>query len=164
MAKSISSNLENRKSQISDIKNNIESKKGDLDDLRQQKSALLEAGSEIQGSGLDDRIMNVLMDSINQSLESVEDQGRTLSAEMNADAQKLEQIREENDSEIETAASEKQMLENKKALLDRFGLGGALEQGISELVEHSASLDKIKSETIQAMQEVDKIASQLDGL
>jgi len=162
MAKGV--NLDQRKGQITDIKGNIESKKGQLENLTEQKKALLEAGTEVQGTGLDDRVIQTVMDSINQSLQDVESKGSELSSEMNSDAQMLEEIREDTERDIESTEAERRSLEQKKSLLDRFGLGASLDQGLSELSTHSSELDSVKNEAIQAMQELSRVSSQLDGL
>lgn len=157
-------NLDQRKGQITDIKGNIETKKNQLDNLTEQKKVLLEAGTEIQGTSLDNRVIQTVMDSINQSLRDVESKGSELSAELSSDAQMLEEIREDTERDIESAEAERRSLEQKKSLLDRFGLGASLDQGLSELSTHSSELDSVKNDAIQAMQELSRVSSQLDGL
>ncbi len=157
-------NLDQRIGQITDIKGNIETKKKQLDNLNEQKKVLLEAGTEIQGTSLDNRVIQTVMDSINQSLREVESKGSEFSDELTSDAKMLEEIREDTERDIESAEAERRSLEQRKSVLDRFGLGASLEKGMTELSTHASELESVKNDTIQAMQELSRVSSQLGGL
>lgn len=157
-------NIESTKGKISEIKKNIETKKGELSDLEKNKQALLDAQTSVQGADLDESVQRAVMDAINGALEANSEKGKELNQEMNSDMSALEDMREETQESMESSKAEQGKLEQKKALLDKLGLGRHLEQGISDLGENQQELKGIDDELIQAQRELSETASKLDML
>lgn len=146
--------IEKSKGRISEIKKKLETKKGELAELEQNKRELMEAGTELGGSNLDERTQGVMMDSIDQSLDANAQRGQELSGEMNADLQDLEAMRQETQESMESNEQETAKAERLKGLLDKFGIGGAMDKGLSALSENRQELADVEQELANAQQEI----------
>ena len=62
-------NLERNKGKVDEIKQNIEAKKSELAKLEENKEKLMDAGSDIQGSEIDEEVQETIMEQINRALE-----------------------------------------------------------------------------------------------
>ena len=156
--------IEKTKSQVGDIKKRIETKQGELAGLEDNKQALLDAGMEVQGSNLDERTQQTVMDAINSALDANAKKGQELASEMSDDLSALEDMRQETQESMESNAQERSSLESKKNLLDKFGLGGSLDRGISELDENRQELGDVDRELIDAQKQLSDTASRLGML
>lgn len=156
--------IEKTRSQVGDIKKRIEVKQGELAGLEQNKQALLEAGMEVQGSNLDERIQQKVMDAINIALDTNAQKGQELSSEMNEDLSALEDMKQETQESMESNAQERSSLERKKALLDKFGLGGSLDGGISDLDDNRQDLENVLQELADAQDQIFDTAAKLGHL
>ena len=160
----MSYNLEKTKGKINEIKRNVESKKGELSDLEKNKQALLDAEISVQGADLDEKVQKTVMDAINNALEANAEKGQELSTEMNEDMSTLENMKQETQESLESSKSEKGKLEQKKALLDKLGLGQHLEQGISDLDDNQRELSGINEALIEAQREISETSTKLELL
>lgn len=160
----MSYNVEKTKGKINEIKKNVESKKGELSDLEKNKQALLDAEISVQGADLDEKVQKTVMDAINNALEANAERGQELSTEMNEDMSTLEDMKQETQESLESSKSEKGKLEQKKALLDKLGLGQHLEQGISDLDDNQRELSGINEELIEAQREISETSTKLELL
>ena len=156
--------IEKTRSQVGDIKKRIEAKQGELAGLEQNKQALLDAGMEVQGSNLDERTQQTVMDAINSALDANAQKGQELSSEMNDDLNALEDMKQETQESMDSNAQERSSLESKKALLDKFGLGGSLDRGISDLDNNRQELGDVQQELIDAQKQISDTAAKLGGL
>lgn len=160
----MSYNVEKTKGKINEIKRNVETKKGELSDLEKNKQALLDAERSVQGADLDEKVQKTVMDVINNALEANAEKGQELSTEMNEDMSTLENMKQETQESLESSNSEKGKLEQKKALLDKLGLGQYLEQGISDLDDNKRELSGINEELIEAQREISETSTKLELL
>lgn len=160
----MSYSVEKTKGKINEIKKNVESKKGELSDLEKNKQALLDAEISVQGADLDEKVQKTVMDAINNALEANAERGQELSTEMNEDMSTLEDMKQETQESLESSKSEKGKLEQKKALLDKLGLGQHLEQGISDLDDNQRELSGINEELIEAQREISETSTKLELL
>lgn len=147
-----------------DVQRSLEQKKGELSQLEENKSALLEAGTEVQGSEMDEKVKQTVMELINSELEANAEKGKEKSQEMTEDLQKLESSKEEVETMKESSASERQKLENKKNLLERFGLGGQMDSAISDMENHEQELDDLHQSLMDDEQELNAVSQKLSGL
>lgn len=146
--------IEKTKNRLSEIKEKIEAKKSEMANLEQNKREILEAGSEVTGSNLDERTQGVVMDSLSQSLEANAQRGRELSSEMNADLQDMEAARQENQVSLESNEKETANAERVKGLLDKFGAGSAMDKGLAALNENRKELTDLDHELAKTQQEI----------
>ena len=58
----------------------------------------------------------------------------------------------------------KKKLEQRQKLLDRFGIGGALDSGISKLEANIQEIEGINEEIIQAMQELSQVSGKAGNI
>lgn len=156
--------IEKTRSQVGDIKKRIETKQGELSGLEQNKQALLDAGMELQGSNLDERTQQTVMDAINSALDANAQKGQELASEMSADLSTLEDMRQETQESMESNARERSSLESKKSLLDKFGLGSSLDRGISDLDDNRQELGDVQQELIDAQKQLSDTATKLGML
>ena len=156
--------IEKTRSQVGDIKKRIENKQGELSGLEQNKQALLDVGMEVQGSNLDERTQRTVMDAINNALDANAQKGQELSYEMDEDLSALEDMKQETQESMESNAQERSSLESKKFLLDKFGLGGSLDKGISDLDDNRQELGDVQQELIDAQRQISDIAAKLGSL
>ena len=138
--------IDKTKSKIAEIKQKLESKKSEMANLEYKKRELIEAGMEVQGSKLDEHTQGTLMDSISQSLDANAKRGQELSKEMGENLKNLEEHRQETQESIESNQKTMASMERKKAALDKFGLGSAMDKGLSALQENRKDLAEVEKE------------------
>lgn len=156
--------IEKTKGQIAEVKKRIETKKDELSNLEKNKQALIDANMEVQGSDLDERTQKTVMEVINNALDANAKKGKELSSEMNNDLSSLENMRQETQESLECNEQERKSLESKRAMLDKFRLGKALEGGISDLESNRQELDDVQQELIDAQKQIADTSARLNGL
>ncbi len=157
-------NLDRNKGKVSDIKQNIDTKKSELAQLEENKQKLLEAGTDIQGSDIDEDAQRTIMQEINRALEENAEKGQELSDEMNADAKDLEDLKQETQDSMESNKSEREKLEKKQAILDKIGLGRTLDDALTELDDNMTDLNEFQESLIETEKEMDETAKKLSML
>ena len=158
-------NLEKRKSELSSINSNIEKKKQQLEQLKEQKQSLIEERTAIEGkTDLDDSVMDRLRESINEDVENNRNKSLEVSAEMNEDMKSLENMKQESQDDISSANDAKSRLEKTKGLLERFGIGKALEGGINDINSHLTDMQGFQQEIMDKMKEMDNVSQELNGI
>lgn len=157
-------NIEHSKSKITEIKKGIEDKKKTLDNLEQQKKNLMDAGGAVSASDLDSVVQETLIESINASLQEVENKAYDVSKDANKNLQEIEQIRQDVDEDISDSNSTKKKLDQTKRVLDSLGAGKSLEKGLDKLDSHLQETTEFKGEVISAMKDLESVYRQLDLL
>lgn len=160
----MSYNVEKTKNKIGEIKKNIEAKNSELSNLEKNKQELLDAGMSVQGADLDEKVQKTVMDAINNALEANAEKGQELSSELNENMSNLEDMKQNTQNSLESSKSEEARLEQKKALLDKLGLGQHLERGISDLKNNQRKLGDINKELIEAQREISNASKKLNLL
>lgn len=156
--------IDKTKDKISDVKRNLDTKKGELEQLETKKNSLLDAASDIQASNIDEETQRTVMELINESLEETSEKGAELSNEMSADFESIESMKQEAQESMESNQQERASLEQKKSLLDKMGLGGKLEESISELDSNRQELTDLTSSLAETEKELSAVSSKLDML
>ena len=87
-----------------------------------------------------------------------------MNSELNGDMSDLENIKQDTQSSLESAKSEKNKLEQKKELLNKLGLGRHLERGIKDIENNQKELGDINKELIDAQREISNTSTKLDLL
>ena len=157
-------NIDKTKSKISEIKKNIETKKGELSNLEKNKQELLDAGMSVQGADLDEKVQKKVMDAINNALEANAEKGQELSSELNENMSDLENMKQDTQKSLDSSKSEEAKIEQKKALLDKLGLGHSLEKGITDLEMNQKELSDLNKELIDAQREISNTSTKLNLL
>lgn len=157
-------NIEHSKSKITEIKKGIEDKKKTLDNLKQQKKNLMDAGGAVSASDLDSVVQETLIESINASLQEVENKAYDVSKDANKNLQEIEQIRQDVDEDISDSNSTKKKLDQTKRVLDSLGAGKSLEKGLDKLDSHLQETTEFKGEVISAIKDLESVYRQLDLL
>lgn len=156
-------NLEKIKSAESEIKNNIEDKKNENAKLDESKELVMQAGFEIQDSDLSDEVSGKLMEYINEELLEIKQQGKDLAKELDGDWKKLLELQTEVSENQETNQEERNKLENKKDILDKFGLGRTLEKPIEELNRNEMTLSEASESLKNTQDELMSVIHELDN-
>lgn len=156
-------NLEKIKSAESEIKNNIEDKKIENAKLDESKELVMQAGFEIQDSDLSDEVSGKLMEYINEELLEIKQQGKDLAKELDGDWKKLLELQTEVSENQETNQEERNKLENKKDILDKFGLGRTLEKPIEELNRNEMTLSEASESLKNTQDELMSVIHELDN-
>ena len=156
--------IDRNRGKVSDIKQNLDNNKNELADLEKNKQALLDAETELQASDLDEDVQKTLMEQINRALEENAEKGEEVSDRMTADFQDIEEMRQETQDSMQSNEQERGKLEQKKALLDKFGLGGALEDGIAELDDNRVQLEDFMDDLSNTEKELSEVSQKLKSL
>lgn len=157
-------NLDRNKGRVSDIKQNIENKKGELTKLEENKEKLIEAGTDIQASDIDENVQKQILQELNLALENNAEKGQDLSNEMNGDANDLEKMKQETLDSMGSNDEERKKIEQKKALLDRVGLGSSLDDALSELDDNKKDLEEFNESLIETEKEMHEVSRKLSLL
>ena len=152
------------KGEVKEIKKNIEMQKGEVGKLEEQKQTLVEAMMEVEGSNIDDETKRVIHEAVNAAIEKNREKGEEISNNLEKDIKTLENNRQESQESMSDAQDEKKKLEQRQKLLDRFGIGGALDSGISKLEANIQEIEGINEEIIQAMQELSQVSGKAGNI
>lgn len=150
--------IDRSRGKVSDIKQNIEQKRNEAKSLEENKRELLDAGLEIQDSDLEENVQRRLLQEIAEALEDNSEKAEELSDEMNPDVTDIEDMKQETQLSTESNMSERSSLEQKKQLLDRFGIGSSIDAAISDLDGNRADLEDFMDSLIDTGKELDDLA------
>lgn len=150
--------IDRSRGKVSDIKQNIEQKRNESKSLEENKRELLDAGLEIQDSDLEENVQRRLLQEIAEALEDNSEKAEELSDEMNPDVTDIEDMKQETQLSTESNMSERSSLEQKKQLLDRFGIGSSIDAAISDLDGNRADLEDFMESLIDTGKELDDLA------
>lgn len=150
--------IDRSRGKVSDIKQNIEQKRNEAKSLEDNKRELLDARLEIQDSDLDENVQRRLLQEIAEALENNSEKAEELSDEMNPDVTDIEDMKQETQLSTESNMSERSSLEQKKQLLDRFGIGSSIDAAISDLDGNRADLEDFMESLIDTGKELDDLA------
>lgn len=150
--------IERSRGNVSDVKQNIESKKSELSKLEEQKQSLLDAGIEVQDSDLDENVQQSLMGQIDAAIEANSEKASELSEEMNDDVSIIEDMKQDVQGSLESNKRQQSSIEQKKALLDRFGIGSSLDAALGELADNQGDLNDLMGSLVETGKELDDLA------
>ena len=157
-------NIDKVKDKQSDIKRNLDTKKKELNQLEERKQALLDSGIDVQNSDMDESTKRLVMEQINQELEENSEKGKEFSSEITDDLMSLEDMKQEISEMTESTEQERRNLEQKKSILDKFGLGKNIDSAISEMDDSKSQLENVHGDLIETEREVSDIARRLNSL
>ena len=157
-------NIDKVKDKQSDIKRNLDTKKKELNQLEERKQALLDSGIDVQNSDMDESTKRLVMEQINQALEENSEKGKEFSSEITDDLMSLEDMKQEISEMTESTEQERRNLEQKKSILDKFGLGKNIDSAMSEMDDSKSQLENVHGDLIETEREVSDIARQLNSL
>lgn len=152
------------KGEVKEIKKNIEMQKGEVGKLEEQKQVLVEAMMEVEGSNIDVDAKQVIHEAVNAAIEKNREKGKEISNNLGQEIKTLESNKQESQESMSDAKNEKKKLEQRKKLLDRFGIGGTLDSGISKLEANIQEIEGINEEIIQAMQELSQVSGKAGNI
>lgn len=156
--------IDRSRGKVSDIKQDIERKRGELAQFEEQKSSLLDAGREVLDSDLDERTQRVLMNEVNQALEANSEKAEEVGREMEGDIAEIEDEKQEAQASLDSNAVQRSRMEQRKALLDRFGIGSSMDGALSELDDNRADLEDLQSSLIETGRELDELGRRFSTL
>lgn len=157
-------NIDKVKDKQGDVKRNLDTKKKELSQLEERKQALLDSGIDVQDSDMDESTKRLVMEQINQALEENAEKGNELSDEMQDDLDSLTEMKDEVSEMMESTEQERKSLENKKSILDRFGLGKNIDSAISEMNDSKIQLDSVNESLLEDEKELKEISHKLSNL
>lgn len=157
-------NIDKVKDKQGDVKRNLDTKKNELSQLEERKQALLDSGMDVQNSDMDESTKRLVMEQINQALEENSEKGKEFSSEMTDDLMSLEDMKQEVSEMTESTEQERKNLEQKKSVLDKFGLGKNIDDALSEMDNSKSQLENVQGDLIETEREVSEIARQLNSL
>lgn len=152
------------KEKQNDIKRNIEQKKDELNQLEQRKQSLLDSGTNIQNSDMDDETIKVVMELINQELEENSEMGKELSNEMQNDLSFLTEMKYEVNEMKESTEKNLNNLEQKKSILDKFKRANNIDSAISEMEDSKVQLDELNNNLIDTEKDLTETSQRLGML
>lgn len=156
-------NLEQKRKEMQDIEGNLENKKKELEQVSTQKETLNETRMEIEGLGeLDEKIQENLKEGIRQQLESNKRRSQELNSEMGEHIKKLDEIKGELEDDMENAKTARGRLEKAQSVLEKVGLSGVIDSGLSELENHIGEGESFHNELLERIKEADDISKKLD--
>lgn len=156
--------MEQGKSKVEEVKKNIETKKNELSDLEQNKGQLEEAGSDIESADIDENVKQTVRALIEQAKEANAEKGRELSGEMEEDAQELAEMNQEAQTSVESTKEQKSSLERKRTALDKYGLGGYIDQAVSALDDNRSQLEELQESMNETDRQLQDVMEKLDSL
>lgn len=83
---------------------------------------------------------------------------------MTDDLMSLQDMKQEVLEMTESTKQERQKLEQKKPVLDRFGLGKNIDTAISEMDTDMSQLESVQGELIEIEHEISDVAHKLNSL
>ena len=153
--------LKRNKGKVTDIKTNIEHNQETLNHLETTKENLNDARMSIEASDMDEDVKQAAIDSLNRSLRENSEEAKETSENMRADVEDIENLKQETQETMDSTASEQKKLEQKKAILDKFGMGNLLEESIESTEQSHMELEEFNESLIETGKELDEIRSKL---
>lgn len=157
-------NIDSSKGKVTDIKGNIDTKKKELSDLEKKKQQLIDGRMELDDAHLDEETQRIVAEGLAKAREKITERGKELSTELDGDASMLEDMAQETDEVKADTDAELKKTEQKKAMLDKIGLGSPLDNAISKMTDSSSQLSDLRSSISEAAQEVRNLQTQLGNL
>lgn len=158
-------NIEKSRNQVQEVKNEIVQKKEYALQLENNKQETLDAATSIQGcEELDDSAQSRALEEINSELEEISEKAKDAADELNEQQEKLNEVREETEESISANESESQKLQQKKALLSKFGLGKSMENAIRELESNRQELGDLQEFITESDQELSDVSNKLNSI
>lgn len=157
-------NMEQSRARITEVRETIENKRQQLDTLKEQKEALLDVKVSLDSSNLDATMQKTIMDSIDGSLEQVEQKSYEISKDANQNLRDLEKIRQDVEDDLTDTEKTQRGMDKTKQLLDKLGLGKSLDSGLNKLDDHRQNAEGLKEEVISAMADLEAVYRALDVL
>lgn len=157
-------NIDSSRGKVTDIKGNIDTKKKELSDLEKKKQQLIDGRMELDDAHLDEETQRIVAESLAKAREKITERGKELSTELDGDASMLEDMAQETDEVKADTDAELKKTEQKKAMLDKIGLGSPLDNAISKMTDSSSQLSDLRSSISEAAQEVRNLQTQLGNL
>lgn len=96
-------------------------------------------------------------------MDANSEKGQELSDEMNEDIKSMEDMKQNTMESMSDAQKQKESIQRKQKLLDKFGLGSSLENASKGLDANMQELSEINDEVIKTMRESMAIAQKLSG-
>lgn len=157
-------NIDSSKGKVTDIKGNIDTKKKELSDLEKKKQQLIDGRLELDDAHMDEETQRIVAEGLAKAREKITERGKELSSELDSDASMLEEMAQETDDVKSDTDAQRKKTEQKKALLDKVGLGTSLDNAINKMTDSSAQLTDLRSSISEASQEVRNLQTQLGNL
>lgn len=157
-------NIDSSKGKVTDIKGNIDTKKKELSDLEKKKQQLIDGRLELDDAHMDEETQRIVAEGLAKAREKITERGKELSSELDSDASMLEEMAQETDDVKSDTDAQRKKTEQKKALLDKVGLGASLDNAINKMTDSSAQLTDLRSSISEASQEVRNLQTQLGNL
>lgn len=157
-------NIDSSKGKVTDIKGNIDTKKKELSDLEKKKQQLIDGRLELDDAHMDEETQRIVAEGLAKAREKITERGKELSSELDSDASMLEEMAQETDDVKSDTDAQRKKTEQKKALLDKVGLGASLDNAINKMTDSSAQLSDLRSSISEASQEVRNLQTQLGNL
>lgn len=157
-------NIDSSKGKVTDIKGNIDTKKKELSDLEKKKQQLIDGRLELDNAHMDEETQRIVAEGLAKAREKITERGKELSSELDSDASMLEEMAQETDDVKSDTDAQRKKTEQKKALLDKVGLGASLDSAINKMTDSSAQLSDLRSSITEASQEVRNLQTQLGNL
>ncbi len=156
-------NLEQKRKEMQEINGELGNKRKELEQISAQKETLNETRMEIEGmDNLDENIQKNLKDSIRQQLESNKQRSQEVNSEMGQTIKALDNIKEELEDDMESAKNAQGRLEKAQATLEKIGLSGVLDNGITEIEGHIQEGESFRNDLMEKIKEADDISKRLD--
>lgn len=157
-------NIDSSKGKVTDIKGNIDTKKKELSDLEKKKQQLIDGRLELDDAHMDEETQRIVAEGLAKAREKITERGKELSSELDSDASMLEEMAQETDDVKADTEAQRKKTEQKKAMLDKVGLGASLDNAINKMTDSSAQLSDLRSSITEASQEVRNLQTQLGNL
>lgn len=157
-------NIDSSKGKVTDIKGNIDTKKKELSDLEKKKQQLIDGRLELDDAHMDEETQRIVAEGLAKAREKITERGKELSSELDSDASMLEEMAQETDDVKSDTDAQRKKTEQKKALLDKVGLGAPLESAINKMADSSAQLSDLRSSITETSQDVRNLQTQLGNL
>lgn len=157
-------NIDAQKGKVIDIKGNIDSKQKELNELDKRKKDVLEGRMESEAANLDEEAQRELIEGFQKARDEISERGKELSSELDSDSSMLEEMAQETDEVKSDNDAQLKKTEQKKAFLDKIGLGTPLENAINKMTDSNAQLTDLRSSISEASQEVRNLQTQLGNL
>lgn len=154
--------LRKNREKVKEIKTNLETKKNKIDQLESNKKQLVEAVMELSNMKITDQSKQIITESINSAIEQNKEKGLEVSNEIGQDLKDIESIKQDTMESLKDANIEKSNIDKKKNMLNKFGMGGALDKASGEIQSNISELNELKDDSINVMRDLEK-ASQKAG-
>lgn len=156
--------IEKSRKHLSELNKEVNKKKATVERLETSKDEVITARTEIEGSDISEESKEVIAKALEAKREQISEQGKEVGSELGQDLKEIEAEKQEIQEAQDSNKTQQKNLEARKAVLEKIGMGGLMEDAIGQLESEEKQLDSTMESAIELGKEAENTTRKADAL